>query len=222
MSRLERWSRLKRNGPQEQEAPPVAEPVGELAAKSEHAPDGEQKVSEQAAAEQSPLEHSPLDAEPKPGSLDHTLPDPETLEAGSDFSAFMVPGVSGALRRRALKRLWATGNYNVRDGLDDYDADYNQLLKPMDSELASKLRRWTHKVEEAVDKSLEEPLDEPLEEPLEESESTKALAKNQQTNEHSVALESDSSASHGEGANAIENTLLDDQSDYLSSAKTKT
>ena len=122
----------------------------------------------------------------------------------------MVPGVSGALRRRALKRLWATGNYNVRDGLDDYDADYNQLLKPMDSELASKLRRWTHKVEEAVDKSQEE------------TESTKALAENEQTNEHPVALESDSSAAHGEGGRTVENTLLDDQSDYLSSAKTNT
>ncbi|OJA05720.1 DUF3306 domain-containing protein [Halomonas sp. QHL1] len=174
MSRLERWSRLKRNVPQEQDAPPaslpVEESVDELAAESNASPN-----------EVEPPHHDPdtTQTPPEPGSLDHTLPDPETLEAGSDFSAFMVPGVSGALRRRALKRLWATGNYNVRDGLDDYDADYNKLLKPMGSELASKLRRWTHKVEEAVDKSLDEA----------ETESQKELAADEPTNEQATALE---------------------------------
>jgi len=210
MSRLERWSRLKRNVPQEQDAPPVTEPVEELAAKSDISPDAAQEAPEQASLEQSPAEQSPSEPAPKPGSLDHTLPDPETLEAGSDFSAFMVPGVSGALRRRALKRLWTTGNYNVRDGLDDYDADYNQLLKPMDSELASKLRRWTHKVEEAVDKSLDEP------------ESPKGLAENEQTDENPVALEEETSMPGAERETIVKKAPLDDQSDYLSDSKTKT
>lgn len=153
MSRLERWSRLKRNVQTEEDVSsaslPAAEPRDETTA--------EQHVALDAGAEDSQPEDTQAqpELEPEPGSLDHTLPDPDTLEAGSDFSAFMVPGVSGALRRRALKRLWATGNYNVRDGLDDYDADYRQQLKPMASELASKLRRWTHKVEEAVDKDIE-------------------------------------------------------------------
>jgi len=212
MSRLERWSRLKRNVPQEQDAPPVTEPVEELAAKSDISPDAAQEAPEQTSLEQSPAEQSPSEPAPKPGSLDHTLPDPETLEAGSDFSAFMVPGVSGALRRRALKRLWATGNYNVRDGLDDYDADYNQLLKPMGSELASKLRRWTHKVEEVVDKSLDDA----------EPESPKELAADEQTNENPVALEDESSTSRASSGKIVENTSLDDQSDYLSGTKTKT
>lgn len=212
MSRLERWSRLKRNVPQEQDAPPVAESYDESAAKSDLSPDAAQETPELASPQQSPSEQSSSEPAPKPGSLDHTLPDPETLEAGSDFSAFMVPGVSGALRRRALKRLWATGNYNVRDGLDDYDADYNQLLKPMDSELASKLRRWTHKVEEAVDKSLDEA----------EPESPKELAENEQTNENPVALEDGSSTYRDDGGKTVENTSLDDQSDYLSGTKTKT
>lgn len=208
MSRLERWSRLKRNVPQAQDAPtaplPGAESDDELAAQSEVSPDALKETPDQASPEPSPSEPSPSgqapsEPAPKPGSLDHTLPDPETLEAGSDFSAFMVPGVSGALRRRALKRLWATGNYNVRDGLDDYDADYNQLLKPMSSELASKLRRWTHKVEEAVDKSLNEA--------EAESEPQKELAADEQTNEQAVTLEEEAST---------------DQADDVSGAKTKT
>ncbi|UBR51391.1 DUF3306 domain-containing protein [Halomonas sp. FeN2] len=210
MSRLERWSRLKRNVPQEQDAPPVAKSDDELAAKSDLSPDAAQETPEPSSPQPSPSEQSSSEPAPKPGSLDHTLPDPETLEAGSDFSAFMVPGVSGALRRRALKRLWTTGNYNVRDGLDDYDADYNQLLKPMDSELASKLRRWTHKVEETVDKSLDEP------------ESPKGLAENEQTEENPVALEEETSMPGAERETIVKKAPLDDQSDYLSDSKTKT
>lgn len=204
MSRLERWSRLKRNVPQDQDAPPASLPA-------------EESVDEMAAEptassnEVEPPHTDATQAPPEPGSLDHTLPDPETLEAGSDFSAFMVPGVSGALRRRALKRLWATGNYNVRDGLDDYDADYNKLLKPMASELASKLRRWTHKVEEAVDKSLDEP------------ESQKELAAaDEQKKEQAVTLEEESTATpDAESGKIVKNAPLVDQSDYLSDAKKK-
>ncbi|MBT2773291.1 DUF3306 domain-containing protein [Halomonas sp. ISL-60] len=207
MSRLERWSRLKRNVPQEQDAPPASssaeEPVNELAAEPNASPNEVAQPPHGPDATQTP---------PEPGSLDHTLPDPETLEAGSDFSAFMVPGVSGALRRRALKRLWSTGNYNVRDGLDDYDADYNKLLKPMGSELASKLRRWTHKVEEVVDKSLEDA----------EPESHKELTADEPTNEPAVTLEAESSMPCADSDNIVKNAPLDDQSDYLSGTKTKT
>ncbi|WGI25016.1 DUF3306 domain-containing protein [Halomonas alkaliantarctica] len=205
MSRLERWSRLKRNVPQEQDAPPTSLPaeksVDELAVEPNASPHEVEPPNNGPDATQAP---------PEPGSLDDTLPDPETLEAGSDFSAFMVPGVSGALRRRALKRLWATGNYNVRDGLDDYDADYNKLLKPMDSELASKLRRWTHKVEEAVDKSLDEP------------ESPKGVEENEQTDENPVALEEETSTPDAERETIVKKAPLDDQSDYLSDSNAKT
>lgn len=214
MSRLERWSRLKRNVPQEQDLPstslPAAEPDTSVndAELGHSAPDAVQESSDQAPERRLP------EQAPEPGSLDHTLPDPATLEAGSDFSAFMAPGVSGPLRRQALKRLWATGNYNVRDGLDDYDADYKTLLKPMGSELASKLRRWTHKVEEAVDKSLDDA------EP--ESASAKELAANEQTSEQTGALDEEHSTSGAESSNSVKDTYVDDQSDYLSDSKTKT
>lgn len=156
MSRLERWSRKKR-GVESDEAdaaldnPPndSAEPTSALGLEADAL------SATSSDTESSDAEASVDDARPLPGSLDHTLPDPDHLPAGSDFSAFMVPGVSAALRRRALKRLWATGNYNVRDGLDDYDADYRQQLKPMATELAGKLRRWANKAEEAVDRPAE-------------------------------------------------------------------
>ncbi|WP_372373338.1 DUF3306 domain-containing protein [Vreelandella venusta] len=156
MSRLERWSRKKR-GVESNEADVASEnpPNGSTEPKSELGLEADALSATSSDTESLDAEASVDDARPLPGSLDHTLPDPDSLPAGSDFSAFMVPGVSAALRRRALKRLWATGNYNVRDGLDDYDADYRQQLKPMATELAGKLRRWANKAEEAVDRPAE-------------------------------------------------------------------
>lgn len=194
MSRLERWSRLKRNVQKEEDASPASLAATEPALHNEaEPPQGASELS--SAPEEQEPEREPASA-PAPGSLDHTLPDPDTLDAGSDFSAFMLPGVSGALRRKALKHLWATGNYNVRDGLDDYDLDYRQQLKPMAAELASKLRRWTHKVEEVVDK----PLDDAPPQPQQE------LAADESTNE-----------------NVDESSIvLDDQSDFISSSQKNT
>lgn len=169
MSRLERWSRLKRDQCAPERAVPTTPAAEEAPAKpSAHAhsslaaSDAELELEADVKSNAKPGVTTDVETDietagesptkPVPGSLDHTLPDPETLDAGSDFKAFMAPGVSGALRRKALKRLWATGNYNVRDGLDDYDADYRQQLKPMANELASQLRRWTHKAKDATDK----------------------------------------------------------------------
>lgn len=148
MSRLERWSRKKRG--EEVDEQPLE---GVASAAVEELPRESAPISGGAEEQAAPSELSAqqaVDETPAPGSLDHTLPDPDALPPGSDFSVFMASGVSAALRRRALKRLWATGNYNVRDGLDDYDADYRQQLKPMASELASKLRRWANEAEEHV------------------------------------------------------------------------
>lgn len=156
MSRLERWSRKKR-GVESNEADVALDtpPNGSTEPASELGLEADALSATSSDTESLDAEASVDDARPLPGSLDHTLPDPDSLPAGSDFSAFMAPGVSAALRRRALKRLWATGNYNVRDGLDDYDADYRQQLKPMATELAGKLRRWANKAEEAVDRPAE-------------------------------------------------------------------
>lgn len=53
------------------------------------------------------------------------LPDPDTLEAGSDFKAFLREGVPEELKRRALRRLWRSNPvFGLLDGLNDYDLDY--------------------------------------------------------------------------------------------------
>ena len=49
------------------------------------------------------------------------LPDPATLDIGSDFKAFMAQNVPSDLRRQALRRLWRVNPIiNSLDGLDDY------------------------------------------------------------------------------------------------------
>lgn len=53
------------------------------------------------------------------------LPDPDTLEPGDDFTAFLRDAVPEHLRRRALRRLWRSNPVLANlDGLNDYDGDY--------------------------------------------------------------------------------------------------
>lgn len=96
---LSRWSRRKH----ESRAPTVAVPT----------------VSSQTPA--------PMKAESRTPVTDTDLPPLESLDENSDFSAFLSPGVSEALRRRALRKLFASAKFQVRDGLDDYDEDYRNF-----------------------------------------------------------------------------------------------
>ncbi|CAM3422213.1 DUF3306 domain-containing protein [Halomonas lysinitropha] len=131
MSRFERWSRLKRGETpswQESSAPP----------RESDEPDRK--------AQGLDLDHgTEPSGSPVPGSLDHTLPDPDSLPVGSDIKAYLASGVSSGLRKRALRRLFAADHYGIRDGLDDYDDDYRQTLQPLVSEVAERLRNWTRR-----------------------------------------------------------------------------
>ena len=52
------------------------------------------------------------------------LPDIETLTPDSDFTAFMKEGVPKALRRQALRKLWASDPvFNFIDGMEEYGED---------------------------------------------------------------------------------------------------
>lgn len=171
MNRFELWSRRKRGLSNERhsvEDAPLSEASdqqSELREPSSHDEPAEQRQRLES-------EDAPHSAPPPEGSLDHTLPDPDTLGPGSDFKAYLVPGVSSALKNRALRRLWATGNYNVRDGLDDYDLDYSQMRK-MTAETSESVRQWGKKL---LDK-LEEPI---AETPSEAVESDPATATGEQ------------------------------------------
>jgi len=64
-----------------------------------------------------------------PPLCDSDMPPIETLDEESDFRGFLSPEVSDELRRLALRKLFHTATFNVRDGLDDYDDDLTQFAK---------------------------------------------------------------------------------------------
>jgi Protein of unknown function (DUF3306) len=80
------------------------------------------------AAEGQPaaVEHAlqPAQGEPAPVAPED-LPDIESLDASSDFTVFMRPGVPEHLRIQALRKLWrADPIFSKLDGLLEYGGDY--------------------------------------------------------------------------------------------------
>ena len=58
---------------------------------------------------------------------DEDMPPLGSLDENSDYSGFLSPGVSEALRRRALRKLFSSAAFNIPDGLDDYDDDFTSF-----------------------------------------------------------------------------------------------
>jgi hypothetical protein len=103
---LSRWSRRKHDVQQDaQHADPVT-----------------------ADASQSPIAESESDVEgASPPPTDADMPPIESLDEGSDYSPFFSDGVSEELRKLALRKLFRSAVFNVRDGLDDYDEDFRSF-----------------------------------------------------------------------------------------------
>jgi hypothetical protein len=90
-------------------------------------------VAAEAAAEERALQEAAIEAE-QAALAEKTddeileelgLPDPDSLEMGDDFKAFMAKTVPGHLRKRALRKLWRSNPVLACvDGLNDYDDDY--------------------------------------------------------------------------------------------------
>jgi hypothetical protein len=55
-----------------------------------------------------------------------TLTDVAQLTHASDYSRFVAPGVDGAVRNAAMKKLFTDPHFNVMDGLDIYIDDYGK------------------------------------------------------------------------------------------------
>jgi len=62
------------------------------------------------------------------------LPDPDTLQAGDDFKAFLTDAVPARLKTRALRRLWMSNPVlaNV-DGLLDYGEDFTDAAMAVEN-----------------------------------------------------------------------------------------
>ena len=114
---LRRWSRRKREAVCEKEAADAARGRDTSRAPSEAVRDARE----------------PAGAVPAPAAVeekdltDEDMPPIDSLDENSDYSGFLSPGVSEGLRRRALRKLFMSAVFNVRDGLDDYDEDFTNF-----------------------------------------------------------------------------------------------
>lgn len=137
--------------------------------------DAPEAVKAPAPAEESTTERVLTDAD---------LPAPESLSDGADFSGFLSPGVSEALRQKALKRLFSSAQFNVVDGLDDYAEDFTQF--------AALGEVVTHEMRRMLKASLEEQTsDEPSEPADEDSPETCAPTDLNQSIDDQAEKESD-------------------------------
>lgn len=88
-----------------------------------------QPGSEDATAGESGEANSPvpLADEPEQVLTDTDMPPVETLDEDSDYSPFLSPGVSDDLRQQAMRKLFTQPEFNITDGLNDYDEDYTKF-----------------------------------------------------------------------------------------------
>ena len=102
-----RWARLKSSG-------------GEAAP-----PEAPRAPAPPVVAPPPPAEAAPEEKQAPRAPLP-TLEDAARLTPDADFSAFVARDVDGAVRRLALKKLFADPHFNTIDGLDLYMNDYNK------------------------------------------------------------------------------------------------
>ncbi|MDI9246410.1 DUF3306 domain-containing protein [Marinobacter sp. CHS3-4] len=117
-SRLQRWARKKAET--KQGTQPAAEaPSQPVEARPETSP-----IEQELAANQQLPEKEIL--------AKYSLPDPDTLEQGTDITGFLRKEIPEFLRRKALRSLWRSNPvFSVLDGLNEYDEDFSKASIPI-------------------------------------------------------------------------------------------
>jgi hypothetical protein len=130
---LRRWARRKSEVREGRELAPAAAPDAAPASPLSVDGDADRAVAVYAAPQ------PPAVPEPEPGAArpQPTMEDVATLDKDSDFSAFVARGVDQAVRRGALKKLFADPHFAVMDKLDVYIDDYNTPSPMSEAMLAS-------------------------------------------------------------------------------------
>jgi hypothetical protein len=67
------------------------------------------------------------------------LPPLDSLGEDSDYSAFLRGGVPADMKQKALRKLFHSPKFNIRDGLDDYDWDMSNP-EPLGSVITAEMR----------------------------------------------------------------------------------
>ncbi|MCF1428571.1 MAG: DUF3306 domain-containing protein [Shewanella sp.] len=127
----------------------------------------DQVAQEAERAQQEPVvESSPLPEQPQPLAnkagdgerllMEEDLPDPEQIELGGSFAAFMANNVDPTAKKAALRALWKQPHFNEVCRMAEYALDYSNqpLLSAADSaELVKKVFRKVIEREEQQEAS---------------------------------------------------------------------
>lgn len=93
--------------------------------------------------------------EPERVLTDADMPAIESLNEDSDYSPFMSPGVSDALRKLALRKMFLSSKYNFTDGLDDYADDFTKFA-PLGNIVTADMRHQMEMQAQRAKEKLEE------------------------------------------------------------------
>ena len=126
---LSRWSRLKRASEHETAADPASPPAS---------PEPPATTTGNAPAPTVAPAPSPAMAN-ESNDVVASLPPVDSLTMESDFAPFFQPKVPEALRRAAVKKLFADPHFNIMDGLDTYIGDYSKS-DPIPPEMLRQIR----------------------------------------------------------------------------------
>ncbi|WP_017091082.1 DUF3306 domain-containing protein [Vibrio splendidus] len=135
--------------------------------------------SEMEAAAPQSLESDALETNEEVHASDVQDPAPEATEDLS-VAQLLVSEASESVKKAALRKLFLSKEFNIRDGLDDYDDDYSNL-KSLSEGVAETLRDWVKdKTEEETTLEEEQIIDSKDEsEVLEHSESDLEVSDNE-------------------------------------------
>lgn len=136
---LSRWSQRKLEEQSEQQAEPeVSTDEGEQA--------------ELSAAEDDVVQDAPTDSlEPETEVKAETETTADTEDGELSISQLLAnTEVDRAVKKAALRKLFMQPEFNVVDGLNDYDHDYS-AVKPLATGVAETLRGWVKEIDEKLE-----------------------------------------------------------------------
>lgn len=136
-----RWSQRKLDG---DKATDIESPESDSTTDNTQASELPQ-VSEQ----ESSITSEQVSADVSGESLDSSVDSPEGDGESPSVAQLLVSEASESVKKAALRKLFLSEEFNVRDGLDDYDDDYSNL-KSLGEGVADTLRDW---VKETVEDS---------------------------------------------------------------------
>jgi hypothetical protein len=136
-----RWSQRKLDG---DKATDVESPEPDSTTDNTQASELPQ-VSEQ----ESSITSEQVSADVSSESLESSVDSPEGDGESPSVAQLLVSEASESVKKAALRKLFLSEEFNVRDGLDDYDDDYSNL-KSLGEGVADTLRDW---VKETVEDS---------------------------------------------------------------------